>query len=145
MELADRDTLYARSQHPYTHSLMSAVPIADPDKEQNRERILLEGDLPSPINPPPGCVFNTRCYKAQEICRVEVPQLVQLAPGHQVACHFPEERDLVGVIDVDIDELAASAAAAEARAHRGLLPRPPTRVPARDRMRAFTPERLIRP
>ena len=99
MEIADRDTLYARSQHPYTHALMSAVPIADPDKELSRERILLEGDLPSPINPPPGCVFNTRCYKAQERCRVEVPQLVQLEPGHQVACHFPEERDLVGVAD----------------------------------------------
>ena len=73
MEMADRDTLYARSQHPYTHALMSAVPIADPDKELTRERILLEGDLPSPINPPPGCVFNTRCFKAQERCRVDVP------------------------------------------------------------------------
>ena len=126
MELADRDTLYARSQHPYTHALMSAVPIADPDKERARERILLEGDLPSPINPPPGCVFNTRCFKAQERCRVDVPQLLQLAPGHEVACHFPEDRDLVGVVDVDIEALAA---AAEAAAH-------PTPSPGRSRLGA---------
>jgi peptide/nickel transport system ATP-binding protein len=117
MELADRDTLYARSQHPYTHALMSAVPIADPDKEASRERILLQGDLPSPLNPPPGCVFSTRCFKAQEVCKVEVPPLVELEPAHYVACHFPEARDLVGVVDVDVEALARAAeeaAAAEA-------------------------------
>ncbi len=114
MELADRDTLYARSQHPYTHSLMSAVPIADPDKEATRTRILLEGDLPSPINPPPGCVFSTRCFKAQDRCKVDVPELIELEPAHYVACHFPEPRDLVGVVDVDIEALAEAATAAEA-------------------------------
>ena len=96
---------------------MSAVPIADPDKEASRERILLQGDLPSPINPPPGCVFSTRCFKAQEVCKVEAPQLVELEPAHYVACHFPEARDLVGVVDVDVEALARAAeeaAAAEA-------------------------------
>ncbi len=102
MELADRNTLYSKSQHPYTHSLMSAVPIADPDKEAARARILLEGDLPSPINPPSGCVFRTRCYKAQDRCTEEVPVLREVSPGQQVACHFPEERDVVHVEPITV-------------------------------------------
>jgi len=99
MEVADRDTLYERPQHPYTHALMSAVPIPDPLKAGARERILLNGDLPSPQNPPSGCVFRTRCWKAQEICATEVPQLEEAKgePGHQIACHFPEVKsDLAG-------------------------------------------------
>ncbi|TWP34869.1 ABC transporter ATP-binding protein [Leekyejoonella antrihumi] len=99
MEVADRDTLYERPQHPYTHALMSAVPIPDPLKAGARERILLTGDLPSPQNPPSGCVFRTRCWKAQEICATEVPTLDQVKgeESHQVACHFPEVRsDLAG-------------------------------------------------
>jgi oligopeptide/dipeptide ABC transporter ATP-binding protein len=95
MELADRDALYERAMHPYTHALMSAVPVPDPDKSQRRERILLKGDLPSPLNPPPACRFHTRCPKAQPVCSEIEPQLLQLAPGHQVACHFPEERTLI--------------------------------------------------
>ena len=87
MEVADQETLYTRPQHPYTHALLSAVPIADPDRERQRERIILTGDLPSP---PSGCVFRTRCHKAVERCAAEVPQLREVAPGHQVACHFPE-------------------------------------------------------
>src|SRR2546430_7382703 len=67
MELTDRDTLYSAPMHPYTHALMSAVPIPDPKKEGRRERILLTGDLPSPINPPSGCVFHTRCPKFREV------------------------------------------------------------------------------
>jgi oligopeptide/dipeptide ABC transporter ATP-binding protein len=96
MEITDRDELYAKPLHPYTHALLSAVPLPDPDAVHGRERILLQGDLPSPINPPPGCVFHTRCWKAQEQCRVEVPALRELRPGHEVACHFPEEGMHIG-------------------------------------------------
>jgi oligopeptide/dipeptide ABC transporter ATP-binding protein len=95
MELADRDALYEHAMHPYTHALMSAVPVPDPELEKSRERILLTGDLPSPLNPPPACRFHTRCWKAQAICSTEEPMLRELAPGHVVACHFPEERSAV--------------------------------------------------
>jgi peptide/nickel transport system ATP-binding protein len=93
MELTDRDRLYAAPQHPYTHALLSAVPIPDPEVEAQRERILLQGDLPSPSDPPPGCVFSTRCWKVQDRCKVDVPELRQVEPDHFIACHFPEKRD----------------------------------------------------
>ncbi len=101
MEEADRDTLYERPLHPYTHALLSAVPVPDPRREAGRERILLTGDLPSPQHPPSGCVFRTRCPKARQKCVDEVPLVVDLAPRlgqstpHRVACHFPEERQVV--------------------------------------------------
>ncbi len=90
VELAERDDLYERPMHPYTVALLSAVPLPDPGRRERRERILLRGDVPSPINPPPACRFHTRCWKAQEICRTEEPPLVDRVPGHRVACHFPE-------------------------------------------------------
>lgn len=91
VEFAERDTLYSEPMHPYTHALLSAVPIPDPVLERNRERILLQGDIPSPVNPPPGCRFNTRCPIAVKgKCDVDEPILTELSPRHWVACHFPE-------------------------------------------------------
>ncbi|MHA3834440.1 ABC transporter ATP-binding protein [Terrabacter sp. AAH1] len=93
VEIADCDELYTRPMHPYTTALLSAVPVPDTERRTKRERIRLEGDVPSPVNPPPACRFHTRCWKAQEICKTQEPPLVQLAPGHEVACHFPENVD----------------------------------------------------
>jgi peptide/nickel transport system ATP-binding protein len=90
VEVADQAGMYSRPMHPYTVALMSAVPIPDPIARLERERILLKGDVPSPLNPPPACRFHTRCWKAQEVCRTVEPPLLELLPGHQVACHFPE-------------------------------------------------------
>jgi oligopeptide transport system ATP-binding protein len=87
MELADRDTLYANPRHPYTKALISAVPIPDPRLERQKQRLVLAGDLPSPLAPPTGCVFRTRCPLAIRRCAEEVPAIEQAAPGHQVACH----------------------------------------------------------
>ena len=90
VELADRRALYETPMHPYTTALLSAVPVPDPRRRARRERILLKGDVPSPISPPSGCRFHTRCWKATEVCKREEPPLVALATGHQVACHHPE-------------------------------------------------------
>ena len=88
MELAPTEELYQNPHHPYTQALLSAIPLPDPILERKREQIILQGDIPNPVNPPTGCVFNTRCWKAQEICRTSEPALVQLGAS-QVACHFP--------------------------------------------------------
>jgi len=95
VEVAGRDQLYAAPRHPYTVALLSAVPVPEPVRgeagtRKRRERIRLTGDVPSPLNPPQGCRFHTRCWKAQEICRTQEPPLAELALGHRVACHFPE-------------------------------------------------------
>lgn len=87
MELADRKTLFADPLHPYTHALISAVPVPNPKLERRRRRIILAGDPPSPVNPPPGCVFHTRCPQAVDICREKVPEFREVKPGHFVACH----------------------------------------------------------
>ena len=88
VEEADADSLYRQPRHPYTSALLSAVPIADPRRNAERQRITLTGDVPSPINPPPGCRFHTRCPKVTEICRATEPAL--LGDGHGVACHHPQ-------------------------------------------------------
>ena len=91
MELADRDELYANPRHPYTQALIAAVPIPDPEKEQAKQRIILTGDLPSPFDPPSGCVFRTRCPMATAICADAVPAVEAVGPAHQVACHHWRE------------------------------------------------------
>ena len=102
VDFADRAELYASPRHPYTVALLSAVPVPEPAAARvatargpvsarvRRERIRLTGDVPSPLNPPPGCRFHTRCWKAQDICKTTEPPLAELAPGHRAACHFPE-------------------------------------------------------
>jgi len=90
VELADRDEIYLRPLHPYTQALMSAVPVPDPDIAQNRKRVILEGDLPSPAHPPVGCNFNTRCPFAKEICFQVDPEYVEVKPEHWAACHLVE-------------------------------------------------------
>ncbi len=91
MELADRNDIYLDPIHPYTQALMSAVPLPDPDIQRKRKRILLEGDIPSPTNPPVGCNFNTRCPAAKERCFKEDPAFREIKPGHWAACHFAED------------------------------------------------------
>jgi oligopeptide/dipeptide ABC transporter ATP-binding protein len=89
MELAATADLYKSPHHPYTKALLSAIPIPDPILERQREQIILSGDLPNPVNPPTGCVFNTRCWKVQDKCRTTEPVLMQIGAS-QVACHFPD-------------------------------------------------------
>lgn len=88
VELASNYDLYGEPLHPYTQALISAIPMADPDGEATRERIKLEGEVPSPINPPPGCKFRPRCRYAMDICEKEAPKLIEVKPNHFVACHL---------------------------------------------------------
>jgi oligopeptide/dipeptide ABC transporter ATP-binding protein len=89
VELAQSAALYETPLHPYTQALLSAVPVPDPDIESRRKRIILEGDVPSPVNPPSGCNFHPRCWKAQAICREVIPPLEEKQSNHYAACHFP--------------------------------------------------------
>ena len=88
VELANSEDIYKSPSHPYTQALISAVPIPDPSVEKTKNLIMIEGDLPSPINPPSGCVFRTRCQKAQDICSQEKPKFKEVSSSHEVACHF---------------------------------------------------------
>ncbi|MEV6109539.1 dipeptide ABC transporter ATP-binding protein [Streptomyces sp. NPDC051940] len=126
VEIGDRDEIYNRPRHPYTHALLSAVPEADlgDGGDGDRERIRLAGDVPSPVNPPSGCRFRTRCWKAQDVCATQEPPLVQISgnrAGHLTACHFPEDptteaRDEDIILDKALVALEEDAAAASASA-----------------------------
>ena len=98
VEVADSDTLLRRPLHPYTEALVSAIPPADPEVKLNR--IILEGDIPSPANPPSGCVFHPRCLYAKDRCKEEEPHLEEVAPGHYASCHFADELMLQGIGEI---------------------------------------------
>jgi oligopeptide transport system ATP-binding protein len=103
VELGTEDEVYQRPTHPYTQALLSAVPVPDPTLRGKREQIVLSGDVPSPANPPSGCRFHTRCFKAQDVCSVEDPEFVERPDGvssHRSACHFAEVRQIVTTVDV---------------------------------------------
>jgi oligopeptide/dipeptide ABC transporter ATP-binding protein len=100
MELSPSEELYTKPIHPYTAALLSAIPVPDPELNRKRERIVVGGEPPSPVDPPSGCVFHTRCPRAQDLCRQEVPRLSEYPNGHLAACHFP--------LNVTREEVAAS-------------------------------------
>jgi oligopeptide/dipeptide ABC transporter ATP-binding protein len=105
MEVSPAEELYAKPIHPYTAALLSAIPVPDPRENRLRRRIVVEGEPPSPVDPPSGCVFHTRCPRARERCRTEIPRLSEYANGHLAACHFP--------LNVDAGEAAASTKSPE--------------------------------
>jgi oligopeptide transport system ATP-binding protein len=95
VEEGTHSDVYGAPSHPYTQALLSSVPVHEPSLRGLKERILLQGDVPSPANPPSGCRFRTRCWKAQDICATEPPALVDRGQGHPSACHFAEARHVV--------------------------------------------------
>jgi len=119
MEIGTRKQIYEAPMHPYTQALLSAVPIESPNQRGKRPRIVLHGDVPSPANPPSGCRFRTRCWKAQEICAQEEPPLIPRAGGdHPVACHFAEVMNPLNLADQAAAQQAVHQAAQAAQAAR---------------------------
>jgi oligopeptide/dipeptide ABC transporter ATP-binding protein len=110
VEIADRETLYSRPHHPYTQALLSAVPdVKQAAVGGRRERIMLQGDVPSPVNPPSGCRFRTRCWMAQDICAKQEPPLLQIGARHKVACHFAGERGSTGHVPITLKALGVNS------------------------------------
>ncbi len=104
VELTTSEQLYVEPLHPYTQALLSAIPIPDPDIEEQRERIILKGELPSPINPPTGCVFHTRCKFAQEVCKQMEPRWIEKEEGHFVSCHLYDEEVMKAEKEASVTE-----------------------------------------
>jgi oligopeptide transport system ATP-binding protein len=118
VEIGSEDDIYEKTAHPYTQALLSAVPVLDPAARAGKKRIMLTGDVPSPANPPSGCRFRTRCWKAQDICATEPPELVDRGQGHPVACHFAEAVQVVSAVDVAAEPVPANTPALRKRAPR---------------------------
>ncbi|WP_153503706.1 ABC transporter ATP-binding protein [Cumulibacter manganitolerans] len=115
VEIGGRDEVYDNPKHPYTTALLSAAPEPDPDAEGMHERIILTGDVPSPLNPPSGCRFRTRCWKAQEICATQEPPLADMGDGRRAACHFPVENRADEALAAQAHRAEVDAATLEAR------------------------------
>ena len=114
MEVSPADELYSKPIHPYTSALLGAIPIPDPEENRARERPLVSGEPPNPINPPSGCRFHTRCPRAQDICSAVEPQLSEYAGGHLAACHFPQNvtaEEIAGATRSDSSPLSAGTEA----------------------------------
>ena len=116
VEVGDETQIYEHPTHPYTQALLSAVPVPDPRLRGHRDHIVLEGDVPSPANPPSGCRFRTRCWKAQDVCATEEPLLVvRDTSPHPSACHFAEERDVIHAVDTQTDQASRTLAGSSAK------------------------------
>ena len=116
VEVGDETQIYEHPTHPYTQALLSAVPVPDPRLRGHRDHIVLEGDVPSPANPPSGCRFRTRCWKAQDVCATEEPLLVtRETSAHPSACHFAEERNVIHAVDLPTADADGDAAGPSAR------------------------------
>jgi oligopeptide transport system ATP-binding protein len=122
VEIGSEDDIYEKTAHPYTQALLSAVPVLDPAVREHKKRIMLTGDVPSPANPPSGCRFRTRCWKAQSICETDPPELVDRGQGHPVACHFAEAVQVVEAVPVSGDTLPAAEPALDAPGSRRIEP-----------------------
>ena len=144
VELGTEDEIYEHPTHPYTQALLSAVPVPDPTLRGKREQIVLTGDVPSPANPPSGCRFHTRCFKAQDVCSVEDPEFIERPDGvgsHRSACHFAQARQIVRTIDVSGEAPDPRFADVDPRADPALRADEPKPAPGADEREVIDPSR----